>query len=108
MVEQLKSADYWAEVEAIAAEVLKANDQGDALHLAVDSHEFIIYPHRARSVLYYSRNEDACIQETGDDAFHGAQSMAEVYTRAAYFAMCEDVREAMARLESEVEEAEEA
>lgn len=106
MIEQLKSADYWAEVETIAAEVLKANDQGDALHFAVDSHEFIIYTHRARAVLLHSRNEDACIEETGDDAFYGSQSMADVYSRAAYFAMCQDVRDAMARLEPKAGDAE--
>lgn len=61
----------------------------------------MIYTHKARAVLLHSRNEDAIFEELGSQE---VESMGELYSRAAYFAMLADVT---AELPDEDEETEE-
>ena len=92
--------DYFNEVAAIAQEAKEAEREGDDpfdfIHESVDGSRWVIYTHLARKVLEYSDNEDA-VFDGGD--LRDAQSMSDVFTRAAYFAMLQDVSDAFAELD---------
>jgi hypothetical protein len=90
--------DYRASVAAMAAEVLRqckeeGADRADAIHAEADGSCWAIYTWRALRVLQFSRNDDAAIEECGPDIFRHCGSMAELYSRAAYFALRADIAE---------------
>jgi hypothetical protein len=98
--EQEMQAEYWADVRCIAnyIAVEECSDENDAIHEAVDGSQWVIYTHRALRVLQYSRNHDAGLDEMGKDLFAGVEDMSTLYSRAAYFAMAADVRDAIVRV----------
>lgn len=77
----------------------------DRVHEAVDGSYWIIYTHAALKVLQYSRNDDAIFEE--GDGLHGANSMSDVYTQAAFWAMRADVVSELEDLIDNYEEPEE-
>ena len=103
--------EYRETVELHAREALSREKEGgdinDAIHEEADGSAWVIYTYRARLVLQYSKNEDAILDEIGFEGFSGADSMAEIYTRAAFFALRQDIAEKAEELrEEEPEEAE--
>lgn len=96
---------YREAVELHAREALSngGGDFFDAIHEEADGSAWIIYTYRARLVLQYSKNEDAILDEIGFEGFSGADSMAEIYTRAAYFALRQDIAEKVEELREEAE-----
>ena len=101
----LNSRTYTVEVDSIAKGAMEQDEDSrqEWIDEFLDSHNWVIYIHKARTVLVLSRSEDA-VFEHDEDAFKGVVSMADVYTRAAFFAMRQDVMDEVARLEAEAEE----
>ena len=64
-----------------------------SLHETIDGHSYIIYTHEAMMVLQHSSNEDAFFEEGMDSS--GWESYSDVVTQLAFFAMRQDVLEAM-------------
>ena len=87
---------YWRSVRDIADEIVaehRDGDEHDAVHEAVDGTDWVIYTWRCLKVLQYSRNDDAIFDVMGREAFSGCDSMGEVYMRAAFCALYQDVTE---------------
>lgn len=80
-------------VVSVIERVRDGEDPSDVLHEEVDGSYWVIYTHAAQAVLNHSRNDDAIFDQLGSDALAECSSMAEVYTRAAYYALYEDVIE---------------
>ena len=101
----LNSRTYSREVDSIAKGAMEQDEDNrqEWIDEFVDSHNWVIYTHKARTVLALSRSEDAVFEHDAD-ALKGVVSMSEVYTRAAFFAMRQDVMDEVARLEAEKEE----
>lgn len=88
--------DYFDNIDSIAQEVRRRvrdedADMLDALHEECDGNAWVIYTHRAKLALTFSRNDDAIFEEMGADALAGVGGMSEVYSKAAYFAILADV-----------------
>lgn len=79
--------------ESVRDRVRAGEDEVDATHEEVDGSWWIIYTHASIAVLRHSQNDDAIFDDMGSDALQGCASMSEVYTRAAYYAMRQDVAE---------------
>ena len=95
--------EYLDAVECHAAEVLRrVRDEGadlyDALHEGADNSQWVIYTGRARAVLAWSKNENAAWDVDGVDTFRTAKSMDDIFTVGAFFALRQDIEEAVARL----------
>jgi hypothetical protein len=113
MSDDVTEKNYREDVQALAREVLErvrdeGADESDALHEAVDGSCWVIYTYRARHVLMFSRNEDAAFDTMGAEFLSGAETMGEIYTRAAFWAMHQDVTDALHELRDEIPEEEEA
>lgn len=98
---------YREDVQALARIVReRVRDEGanesDALVDAVDASQWILHTYRARHVLMFSRNEDAAFDLMGADFLSGAKTMSEVYTRAAFWSMLQDVTDALHNTPKEV------
>lgn len=100
MSEEGSEKEYRDDVCSMADDVWEHCDEecetcegSDYLHECVDGSQWIIYYWRATRVLQYSRNDDQIFEEMGNDVLSGCTSMGDVYTRAAYFAMKQDVIE---------------
>lgn len=96
------------EIRSIAADARKEAREQDAdlhdyLHELIDGHQFVIYVHKARAVLLHSSNENAIFEELGSQE---VESMEELYSKAAYFAMLADVTEELPDEDEETEEEE--
>lgn len=77
-----------------------ADDASDQIHEAVDGHQYVIYTKYHRDVLNFSDNEEAW-RELGDEL----PKDTDVDMYRAFWAMREDVNQAMRDFVSEVEEA---
>lgn len=108
MRDDITEQNYLEDVRDIAQEALTADDPQEFIDESVDSSRWIIYTYRARNVLIWSRNEDAIMDEMGEEAFSGVSGLAELHSRAAFYAMRADVLEAFEEARQEAEEAEEA
>jgi hypothetical protein len=98
MPDSTSYADYFTSVESHGESVIERikageDDVMDLIHEEVDGSWWVIYTHAALAVLQHSRNDDAGFDSMGSDFLAGCTSMAEVYTRAAYFALEADVIE---------------
>ena len=88
---------YWEAVRGIAEDCAQAVrvgdycDMSDAIHESVDGSYWVIYYHAAAQTVQYTDNQDAVCDVYGDDPFTGCTTVSEVHTRAAYFAMVQDV-----------------
>jgi len=88
---------YWESVRRIAEDSVQAvkdggyDDLSDAIHESVDGSYWVIYYHAAAQCVQYTDNEDAICDVYGDEPFTGCATVSEVHTRAAYFAMRQDV-----------------
>jgi hypothetical protein len=96
--EEGSRGDYWDSVKSMAEEIFEACDEDSEpiagstrLHEEVDGTAWVIYYGKALDVLKYSDHDDAIFEEMGDDALHGCKSMGDVYSRAAYYAMMQDI-----------------
>lgn len=103
--------EYRTSIDRLAREVLRRvreedADEGDALHEECDGDQWVIYTYRAKLALTFSKNDDAIFDEMGADALAGVNSMSDVYSRAAFFAVRADVCERLAELRDEEEAAE--
>lgn len=89
--------DYRRQIREIATRAavvrLLDGDEHEYLHRAIDGHEFIIYTNKALCILIHTSNDDAGFEELGRDFLVGADSMSDIYTRAAYWAMIADIRD---------------
>ena len=108
MRDDITEQNYLEDVRDIAQEALTAEDPQEFIDESVDSSRWIIYTYRARNVLIWSRNEDAIVDELGEEAFSGVSGLAELHSRAAFYAMRADVLEAFEEARKEAEETEEA
>ena len=100
---------YRETVELHAREALRREKEGedlfDAIHEEADGSAWVIYTYRARLALQYSKNEDAIFEH--GEGIRDVDSMANVYTVAAFFALRQDIAEKVEELrEEEPEEAE--
>ena len=100
MTDEWSESEYRESVRDIAQEVWEACDaecesvEGSReLEERIDGTRWVIYYAGGLAVLRYSRNDSAVFDEMGDDAFAGCTHMGEVYTKAAYYAMRQDVLE---------------
>ena len=108
MRDDITEQNYLEDVRDIAQEARSADDPQEFIDESVDSSRWIIYTYRARNVLIWSRNEDAIVDELGEEAFSGVSGLAELHSRAAFYALRADVLEAFEEARKEAEEAEEA
>lgn len=94
--------EYWASVKAHAdsamVRALDGDELTDAIHEECDGSYWVIYYHAAGKCLEYSRNQDAGFDSMGDDCLSGCDSYGMVVTRLAYFALEQDVSEAVSEL----------
>jgi hypothetical protein len=103
--------NYRETVELHAREALSLEKEGedisDAIHGEADGSAWVIYTYRARLVLQYSKNEDAIFEHgEGQGLILNVDSMAQIYTNAAFFALRQDIAEKVEELrEEEPEEA---
>lgn len=100
--ERLERAAYWADVKGIAKEALElktADEQDCFIRESVDGSERILYPNKCLSVLRFTESDDAYVDAIGDTQFvkEGAST---VYQRIAYYAMLQDVTDALGELKS--------
>lgn len=97
MAQETSYSEYRSGVKAIVDSVIErvrdGEDPSDVLHEEVDGSYWVIYTHAAIAVLAHSRNDDEVFEQMGSDALTGCNSMAEVYTIAAFYAMRADVVE---------------
>ena len=101
----MKYHEYHEEIARIVEDILEdarsycdsareAEEHIDqSLHETIDGHSYVIYTHEAAMVLHHSSNEDAFFEE-GMEA-SGWESYSDVVTQLAFFAMRQDVQEAM-------------
>ena len=99
--------DYRESCRTIAAEAIRTAlregiDEQDAIHESVDGSEWVIYHGRARFVCRVSQNEDAIIDQMGSEAFASVSSVQECLTRAAYWAMLQDVVDVLEEVREEL------
>ena len=92
--------EYFESVRNIAREAIRAAqregvDEQDVIHEAVDGSQWVIFHGRARFVCLISENEDAVIDQMGSEAFAAVASVQECFTRAAYWAMLQDVQDVL-------------
>ena len=92
-------ASYWESVRDIAQDIandhdLTAEDVSDRIAESVDGSRWIIYQWRARLVRSLSYHADSYEEYGFDDLY----DLDAIITRAAYFAMLDDVREAFDRI----------
>jgi hypothetical protein len=92
MSEAFTQKDYYKEVQLLAQEALTREADGedinDAVHEMCDSHEYVIYSYKALTVLIHSNN-DMAFQDVGPLPEENPWGV------AAYFAMSQDVQEAI-------------
>lgn len=102
--------DYLNTVELHAREALRREKEGedlfDAIHEEADGSAWVIYTYRARLALRYSKNEDAIFEH--GEGLRNVDSMADVYTVAAFFALRQDIAEKVEELRKEEPEEAEA
>ena len=94
--------EYYESVKTIAELAIDETAEGnfddisDAVHEMVDGSEWVIYTYRAQKVLEYSGNEEAGPDSLGwEDFVSGAMGWSCLYSRGAYYAMVQDVHEAV-------------
>ena len=97
--------EYKTEVQDLARQIRDEareddRDVDDVLHETVDGHAWVIYTYRAVEVMQHASNPDA-YQDLGIDASGG---WSQFVSQAAYCALAEDVRDALADLEDEDED----
>jgi hypothetical protein len=99
---------YWKSVSDIADAIVaehRDGDEHDAVHEAVDGIDWVIYTWRCLRVLQYTRNDDAIFDAMGRGAFDGCDSMGAIYTRAAFWALYQDVTEELADARQRLDDA---
>ena len=90
---------YFDFIEQIAEQVTSEareydQDIYDTLHETIDGCYWVVYYHAARAALQFSPNEDAIFDALGrnaEDCFPGCQSMNDIRSQAAYYAILQDV-----------------
>ena len=97
--------EYQTEVQDLARQIRDEareydRDVEDVLHETVDGHEWVIYTTKATYVMAHASNPDA-YQDLGIDASGG---WSQFVSQAAYCALAQDVRDALADLEDEDED----
>lgn len=101
---QVTSQDYWQQIREIAAHAAAVEViEGDAheyLHERIDGHQYVIYTGKALCVLMHTSNDDAYLDEMGE--LPKVNSVTELYSPLAYFAMMADVRDCRADEEAEI------
>lgn len=90
----MTASEYWEEIEALAKSIPRearerGDDPSDVLHETIDGHQFVIYTAEAREVLAHSPNDSAIFDEMGEQT---VSDWGTIFSQAAYFAMCADVR----------------
>lgn len=86
--------EYWTEVGALAQRISDEardarRDVGDVLHETIDGHGWVIYTRKALEMLMHTSSDD-CVFDEGN-GLDDCGSMAEAYSRAAFFALRADV-----------------
>lgn len=102
MPETIDYGAYWTEIRELAETVAKeARERGadvyDVLHETIDGHGWVIYTYSAEQVMHHTSSEDAM----WEDGTPEAGSWSELVARAAYYAMRQDVTDALHELEEE-------
>ena len=108
----MRYREYWQAVASIAREAIDTareygSDLSDVIWEAVDGSQWVIYYSRAADVCRFSSNDDAIFEEMGADALSGCESIGEVHTRSAFFALRQDVWDYIAQEGLSVEGGEE-
>lgn len=111
--------EYYQSMKQIAQEVFdnavesfpdnkdRLHDEAfDNLHQAVDGNYWVIYTHAAMDALRVSKNDDAIFDQ--GEGLGDVSSMSEVYTKAAYWTVYQDVSEELQELIDNYEVPEEA
>tara|TARA_R110002020_G_scaffold46851_3_gene133456 strand:- start:4968 stop:5258 length:291 start_codon:yes stop_codon:yes gene_type:complete len=91
MTPPITQHQYHEEVQAIAEDCTAQpeDERHEWLHQTIDGHEWIIYTWKAKHVMLWTDNEDAAA-EVGC-AFSSEMNHGEYTTRAAFYAMFQDV-----------------
>jgi hypothetical protein len=104
-MDELKSSDYWITVTNYAKEALAREAEGEdrccVISELVGNSQWKFVHYRARHVLLWSENEDAIFDEGFAEMLSAAQTMLEIYEKAAYAAMMQDVIQKAADLEDD-------
>lgn len=91
---------YFDDVRSYALDIMRAVADGEItdaeglrerLDETVDGCQRVIYTSQALDTLRWTESDDAGFEDMGSDFLDGLGSMAEVYTRAAYFALRADI-----------------
>lgn len=94
--DRIKRADYWHAVrslaESVADSVREGQELDEALHQTVDGSAWVIYTRSNFDVLRYCGNHDAYTDEMGEVP---TDSGSVNWAALAYFALLEDVRDAI-------------
>ncbi len=103
-------ADYYSDVNSVAEGVLErmieegeGAELSDIMHEAIDGTQRVIYTMQAQVGLICSDNEDACVDATGEVPVQGN---AINWSAMMYYAMEQDVTEALGTTDFEAEDPE--
>jgi hypothetical protein len=89
--------------EAIKSGELEKGDVDDRLHEDIDGHGFVIYTAKAQCVVMHSKHADLLFEEGSIEA----KDWNDLFTRGAYYAMCQDVRDELGDVDDIGEEEDE-
>ena len=102
---ELTLHDYHDAVTGFAKDALAREAEGEdrccVISELVDNSHWTLNYHRARHVLLWSENEDAIFDEGFAEMLSAAKHMGEIYMKAAYCAMMQDVIQKAADLEDD-------
>ena len=87
-------------VHAIVTELPEwDSDPHDAIHQTAEN--WTIYTGKCHYIMRESRNEDAAFDHMGSDALSGCESFSDVVTRLAFFAVHQDIVDALSKWSDE-------
>ena len=99
-----ENMSYWEEIEQSVQCVVESlpewdADPGDSIHERAEN--WTIYTSHCHRIMEESRNEDAAFDHMGSDALDGCKSFSDVVTRLAYFAVHQDIADALSEWSDE-------
>ena len=101
MADEYTQREYWKDVKSLAAEAVEQaaeydGEVGDAAHQLVDGFPWVFMHYGAQKTLEHSSNDNYAFEELGaEEALAGCESLSEVHVRCAYYALMQDVYEAI-------------
>jgi len=93
-----ENMSYYDEIEDSVRSIVEGlpewdADPHDSIHERAEN--WTIYTSHCHRIMRESRNEDAAFDHMGSDALSGCESYSDVVTRLAYFAVHQDIADAL-------------